>query len=435
MYLTDTVSEQSGLYQNHDQYASLQRSARRPPPPPTSIALDDSFDAVTTEAPTEWNVGVVYRNRDYEESISGYQNYVNEMERKLSGEDDFHAIDSRRNSNMLAHADKNVYSESGRSPRATGGRRSLGSLEPPDNARKVSGRKGKVELVEQKVMEDGPLRTISLWRERVAESSGGSSHLEDDVRSETNNQAYGMSPSDDSRARRVVSDGHGSNSYPAPKGGNSNGMEILRTGKASYQRSEYMVAYHQPTKNGFPLPIYAMSESGKSVPLGGTGVKLDSSGPRVQRISQKPGIPPKTKRPLEKLSRERDKYMVAYPLTPPRSSGSTSASPSPQGSKGITYSVSMSPLNGRKFGHEQSVNDSMKSTSTSSVELILSSCEPSLLHIIPVLSDLGIQRLEHLRAVARLNDETRDREVKEQAIKRGITVVEWAILLDKLQGL
>jgi len=43
--------------------------------------------------------------------------------------------------------------------------------------------------------------------------------------------------------------------------------------------------------------------------------------------------------------------------------------------------------------------------------------------------------MEHLRAIARLSEETRDREIKEQALKRGVTVMEWAILLDKLQDL
>lgn len=76
-----------------------------------------------------------------------------------------------------------------------------------------------------------------------------------------------------------------------------------------------------------------------------------------------------------------------------------------------------------------------RATSTSSVELVLASCEPSLLHIAPILAELGIQRLEHLRAIAKLTAETRDREVKEQALKRGISVMEWAIFIDKLQSL
>ena len=56
------------------------------------MALDDRFDAMTTEVPTEfpseWNEEDRNRHgvrRDYEESISGYRNYVTEMERMLGG--------------------------------------------------------------------------------------------------------------------------------------------------------------------------------------------------------------------------------------------------------------------------------------------------------------------------------------------------------------
>ncbi|KAG1841920.1 hypothetical protein DFJ58DRAFT_807412 [Suillus subalutaceus] len=62
----------------------------------------------------------------------------------------------------------------------------------------------------------------------------------------------------------------------------------------------------------------------------------------------------------------------------------------------------------------------VRSTSTSSVEMVLA---------------LGIRREEHLRAFARLREETRDREMKEEVLKKGVTVLEWAILMDKLQSL
>ena len=74
-----------------------------------------------------------------------------------------------------------------------------------------------------------------------------------------------------------------------------------------------------------------------------------------------------------------------------------------------------------------------RSSSTSSVEGVLASCQPSLLHIAPVLSDLGCRGKEHLRALARLREETRDREMKEEMLKQGVTLLEWAILVDKLQ--
>jgi hypothetical protein len=34
-----------------------------------------------------------------------------------------------------------------------------------------------------------------------------------------------------------------------------------------------------------------------------------------------------------------------------------------------------------------------------------------------------------------MREETRDREVKEEALRKGVTIVEWAILIDKLQSL
>ena len=76
-----------------------------------------------------------------------------------------------------------------------------------------------------------------------------------------------------------------------------------------------------------------------------------------------------------------------------------------------------------------------RTAGASSVDLVLASCEPPLLHIGAALRELGIVKMEHLRAVARLTEETRDREVREPALKRGVTVVEWAILLDKIIAL
>ncbi|KAJ7160265.1 hypothetical protein C8R46DRAFT_1107555 [Mycena filopes] len=72
---------------------------------------------------------------------------------------------------------------------------------------------------------------------------------------------------------------------------------------------------------------------------------------------------------------------------------------------------------------------------TPALEQILVSCEPSLLRISPILQRVGILRTEHLRAVGKLSEDTRNKEVKEEVLKLGVTVVEWAILLDKLQAL
>lgn len=78
---------------------------------------------------------------------------------------------------------------------------------------------------------------------------------------------------------------------------------------------------------------------------------------------------------------------------------------------------------------------SIKSEATIQFEAILASCEPSLVHIAPLLRRLGIWRVGHLKAIARLSPPTRDREVKEDAFRQGITVMEWAILVDKISTL
>ena len=130
------------------------------------------------------------------------------------------------------------------------------------------------------------------------------------------------------------------------------------------------------------------------------------------------------------------KHMVTYLHTPPLSQGSERDSPKRHGSQ-ATNNHSMSTIRSRVH-HPIERPESpgiMKGVSTSPVELVLATCEPSLLHIAPVLSDLGILKLEHLRAMARMSEETRDRELKGIALLRGVTVMEWAILLDKLQTL
>ncbi|KAF8125168.1 hypothetical protein EV363DRAFT_1351808 [Boletus edulis] len=96
---------------------------------------------------------------------------------------------------------------------------------------------------------------------------------------------------------------------------------------------------------------------------------------------------------------------------------------------------SSSPLQNLKTKHSASspAPGRSRSSSTSSIEGVLASCDPSLVHIAPVLSNLGIRRQEHLRALSRLREETRDREMKEEMLKQGVTLLEWAILVDKLQ--
>ncbi|PFH47924.1 hypothetical protein AMATHDRAFT_66552 [Amanita thiersii Skay4041] len=134
-----------------------------------------------------------------------------------------------------------------------------------------------------------------------------------------------------------------------------------------------------------------------------------------------------------------------YGRSPPRSSTPAHGNPQPFPQEYLVHSTPQDilPFQHTPFsGHQQSnstIGDtsisSIKSLPTIQMEKILDSCEPSLIHIAPVLSSLGITREEHLRAIVRLSEETRDREVKEEALRMGMTVMEWAILLDKVQSM
>ncbi|KAF9816384.1 hypothetical protein IEO21_04137 [Rhodonia placenta] len=422
LHSSSNLDADSGMYQPRTPYGTLQRSARRLPRPPTSVALDDNFDAMTTEAPTEWNFGVIRRGRDYEESISGYQNYVNEMERKLSGEDqrEREAAEKKAAAEALKRANRNIYgSELGR------GSQRGGRAATPENARKVSGRQGKMELVESRVVEDGPNRTISLWRERVAESSSDGNPVEDDMLSGANPHTHRRVSSENVQTKRIISDGLGGVSSVS-RGDSRRGLEMQKTGISSYERSEYMVAYHQPTKGGYPIPMYE-----NTLPMLASGMGYAPMSPKSSQIGSRATLPGR-RRASGRLSLDRTEFMMSYPQTPPRSGGSEESLTSPK-----PLQRQMSPANTRlsipiDMGD---VPNGQKTGFTSPAELILSSCEPSLVHLLPILTELGIQRMEHLRAIAKLSEETRNREVKEQALKRGMTVVEWAILLDKLHTL
>ena len=131
-------------------------------------------------------------------------------------------------------------------------------------------------------------------------------------------------------------------------------------------------------------------------------------------------------------------------VTPPRSStpirrgqGSSELGHSPLNGSTLVRRYSSSLPTPHSFHATQSgaTISTIKSASTIAFENVLASCEPPLLHISNALANLGIRNEEHLRAIARLSEETRDKELKEEVLKQGITVMEWAILLDRLQKL
>jgi hypothetical protein len=104
-----------------------------------------------------------------------------------------------------------------------------------------------------------------------------------------------------------------------------------------------------------------------------------------------------------------------------------------QESSPIEKSLPQRPFHPTRSG--SSVSRNIRSTSTPDLEKFLDGCNPSLVHVSDILKTLGMYKLEHLKAVARLSPEMRDREVKQVALRLGMTVMEWAILLDKIYQL
>lgn len=115
-------------------------------------------------------------------------------------------------------------------------------------------------------------------------------------------------------------------------------------------------------------------------------------------------------------------YMMTYLHTPPHSQDSSRSSLPAQPASLLAPVRSIPPPS----------PPALQAAAASPVDLLLSSCTPSLAHLGPVLAALGISTVEHLRAVQRLSERTRNRELREPALARGVTVLEWAILLDKI---
>lgn len=118
----------------------------------------------------------------------------------------------------------------------------------------------------------------------------------------------------------------------------------------------------------------------------------------------------------------------SQPTTPQKSQRRPAPTSPSVGPKGTEYS-------GASGSSSDATSQQTKVASVNQIESVLSSCQPSLLHLLPILEELGVRRSEHMTALARMREGTRDREVKEEALRKGVTVVEWAILIDKLQSL
>jgi len=369
---------------------------------PTSTGLTDGFDA-PTEAQTDWNTTGIegVEGRDYTISIAGYGPFIQDMERRMEDEDSIHVPPIER---PVRRSDS---SQEGPASAVRGpdvGRtkaRSLRSYTSKDILPKP-GRHNAGGLAQRPILEEGAGSKVAAWRERVVQSEDSSVSVSIHRRMKSTDIPLRQLPAD--------KDMRGSS-------GDSRSKGTSKGSSGDYERTEYIISYQQPSRK-------AVAQQAQSV----TASEIGLLSPRARRMSAAQNIAEDSvaspRRSVAKAYQHTE-YSMSQLHTPPHSSNSSSKS-------NMVQRPPVSPTQGGTYLPLQDTGGVSRVTATSPVDLILSSCEPPLGHIGPVLSELGIIKMEHLRAVARLSPSTRDRELREPVLKRGVTVMEWAILLDKI---
>jgi hypothetical protein len=147
---------------------------RRPHPPPTTIALDEDFDAVTVE-----DVSTIYRGEGLR--------YEDSEQESAAVRRDAHA-DSTEDGNLglrvgqiegvLSDLDIGIEGPPGTGTREQDeGRRRDSKVSSLRNSVAEDGRGGRaskgtysqrIQMVPERVLEDGPGRTVTMWREGFA---------------------------------------------------------------------------------------------------------------------------------------------------------------------------------------------------------------------------------------------------------------------------
>ncbi|KAK7048837.1 hypothetical protein R3P38DRAFT_2871639 [Favolaschia claudopus] len=238
------------------------------------------------------------------------------------------------------------------------------------------------EIVGHRVLEEGPERTVSIstWREQAIQEADS-----DDAMS-----VYFVNPDD----------------FAPAELGPTVTVEIL-----PHSRSRSV-----SKRIGYGRDESVRSTGKRQSPAKDNPVHFDRTG--VMMSSQRGEM--KAYRSLSK----------AVSPSPARSSDPQTSTP--RGSGTLIQNSHTPPFHAKKFNSESTISSFHLAPT---LDDILISCEPSLLHISPVLHKVGIFGVEHLKAVGKLSNDTRNKEVKEEVLKLGVTVIEWAMLLDRLQSL
>ncbi|KAG6906917.1 hypothetical protein DXG01_011376 [Tephrocybe rancida] len=498
-----------------------------PPPPPPRRNVKDEARATTT-ATTSAAHEKEKEPHDSYEVYGDYGRYINELERNFGGSPDLTLSPSRSRRDQTtqalnsktanAHATTHANANAGNS--RIGLPAKLGSIGRAGGAAVTSTvpvprPRQSFEIVDRRVLEDGPERTvtISTWREQVADEA--------DLRA--NREIYYL----DARAYAAETETEMGETVR----GDGEGEGEVDEDEEMEMEMETEMDRESPKmkrKRSLPPPPSALTsredsasdpgsirtitdEQSEGPPASAVSISLAShinllmiSLCKQKRTASTPSSPSTTRKSStsgNSRSQQRGSsggsgsqsqtglglWHPTPPQTPPRpfrdpaldvfkQRGFSTPSPQPQakhatnGSAGGSKSSPSRSVATRSHGHSQNVKatvtatprsstpnrkrtylrqsassfhptrsgstiSTIKSASTLALEHILNTCEPSLLHLAPALARLGIKNEGHLRAVARLSDETRDRELRDAAMREGVTVVEWAILLDRVQGM
>ena len=165
-------SEEAPLYLVPNSEGTGKRLVRRPHPPPTTAPLPDDFDAITTRAGTtvfghnDWGVDGSVPDVDYDD-MTVQQVTPTNMPAQLR------TPRTRRNASPTRSMGPVGALRTGTTNGFGKGKANsvAGGMAEAAKAGKTGMASGRYELVQRKVLEDGPERTISIWREGVAQNS------------------------------------------------------------------------------------------------------------------------------------------------------------------------------------------------------------------------------------------------------------------------
>lgn len=199
---------------SNNQYGTNGGKRYRGPPTVTDMPLDDNFDAATVTRDSE-----IYRMWEDEEG-SAYD-AVEFARQKNSFKNVYHGdVRARRNSeSLLVNTKKEI-------PQIGAGRRL--PTQGIESDRGGGRRSGRTEMVETRILEDSPQRTISVWREQVATSSQTDNVTRSELDVQSSRRLGGH--------RRTVS-GNMSQSSGSVVSRESRAKDVVKTTRRSLERS------------------------------------------------------------------------------------------------------------------------------------------------------------------------------------------------------